>query len=101
MVCSGLRCGPLSCQLFSEAAVRSRLVPQQGSKARRLVFRIAESPLDETLEHDPKVVSQPTRTPSFPQLRFKAVEICVSRVGDLFAQQPRPCSCRIRTSQHL
>jgi hypothetical protein len=30
-------------------------VPQQGSKLRRLNFRIAESTLDETLKHDPEI----------------------------------------------
>jgi hypothetical protein len=37
----------------------------------------------------------------FPQLRFKAIEVSVSGVSDLFAQQLRPCGGRIQTTQHL
>jgi hypothetical protein len=69
-------------------------VPNQGRKARRLVLRVAESTLDVTLKHDPKIVGQPTWTPCFPQLRFKAIEVSVSGVSDFFAQQLRPCGCR-------
>src|SRR5262249_30753620 len=96
-----LRCGPLPRQFLSEAAIRSRPVPKQGSKARSLVLRVAESLLDKTLVHGSKIVGQPTRTPFFPQSRFKAVEICVARISDLFPQQLRPHGCRIRTTQHL
>jgi hypothetical protein len=30
----------------------------------------------------------------FPQLRFKAIEVSLSGVSDLFAQQLRPCGGR-------
>jgi hypothetical protein len=76
-------------------------MPKQGCNARRLVLRVAESTFDVTLKHYPKIVGQPTRTPCFPQLRFKAIEVSVSGVSDFFAQQLRLCGWRIRTTQHL
>ena len=69
-------------------------MPEQGSKARRLLLRVAESTLDKTLEHEPKIVSQPTGSPCIPhgipfgpQVCFKVIEVSVSGVSDFFAQQ--------------
>jgi hypothetical protein len=75
-------------------------MPKQSRKARRLVVRVAEPTLDVTLEHDRKIIGQPTRTPCVSQLRFKAIEVSMSGTSDFFAQQLRPSPTGGRIGYH-